>query len=54
MTEQGNSPPMEASDNDAFPHSGDPSMELFGNGWTPNPKPTRSDSYTGRHRAPDG
>jgi hypothetical protein len=54
MTKQGNSPPSEARDNDSIPQSGDPSLELFGNGWTPNPEPTRSESYTGRHRAPDG
>jgi hypothetical protein len=54
MTEQGNSPPSEARANDSIPSSGDPSLELFGNGWIPDPEPTHSESYTGRHRAPDG
>ena len=36
------------------PPSGDPSLELFGNGWRPTEAPPSDpDSYTGRHRAPE-
>jgi hypothetical protein len=34
--------------------AGDPSLKLFGHGWTPDAEPaTHSDSYEGRHRAQD-
>jgi hypothetical protein len=34
--------------------TGDPSLELFSHGWLPaSEQTTDSDSYTGRHRAPD-
>ncbi|MCW2520275.1 MAG: hypothetical protein JWR46_2894 [Mycobacterium sp.] len=37
-----------------MPTSGDPSLELFGHGWTPNQEPSPDqDSYRGRHRAED-
>jgi hypothetical protein len=33
---------------------GDPSLELFGQGWSPRiPRATDTGSYVGRHRAPD-
>ena len=36
------------------PIAGDPTLELFGQGWTPHQDPARtSDAYQGRHRAPD-
>jgi hypothetical protein len=63
MTEPGNSVPTERDDDLPSAGSygsassfGDPTLELFGNGWNPNPEPTptSSDTYTGRHRAPDG
>jgi hypothetical protein len=39
----------------SIPGSGDPSLELFSHGWLPASERTKnSDSYTGRHRAPDG
>ena len=62
MTEPGNSVPTEHEDelpsttsygSDRF--FGDPALELFGHGWNPNPEPrsSSSDTYTGRHRAPE-
>jgi hypothetical protein len=33
--------------------SGDPALELFGNGWAPKSGPVSKADYTGRHRAPD-
>lgn len=39
----------------SMPGSGDPSLELFSHGWLPaSEQTTNSESYTGRHRAPDG
>lgn len=36
------------------PIAGDPTLELFGQGWTPHPDSARTaDAYQGRHRAPD-
>lgn len=62
MTEQG-SWPYERHDSEAgrsahtgsVPPTGDPSLELFGHGWTPGQEAVASiEEYTGRHRAPDG
>jgi hypothetical protein len=37
-----------------MPSSGDPSLELFGHGWTPQTEShVDQESYEGRHRAPD-
>jgi hypothetical protein len=33
--------------------AGDPSLELFGHGWTPNQTSSSISGYTGRHRAPE-
>jgi hypothetical protein len=44
--------PASAS-HDSVSLSGDPALELFGNGWTPNVGPASNPDYTGRHRAPD-
>jgi hypothetical protein len=36
------------------PTAGDPSLELFGQGWTPETLPEHaSESYEGRHRVED-
>jgi hypothetical protein len=33
--------------------TGDPALELFGNGWTPDGGLAPGSAYTGRHRASD-
>jgi len=33
--------------------SGDPSHDLFGNGWAPKGRLVNTTEYTGRHRAPE-
>jgi hypothetical protein len=38
--------------NGYIPATGDPSMELFSQGWTPAAEQS-TDTYTGRHRAPE-
>jgi hypothetical protein len=62
MTEPGNSVPTEHDDElptttsyRSGPPFGDPALELFSQGWSPDPQPTPTspDTYTGRHRAPD-
>ncbi|WP_161600643.1 hypothetical protein [Mycolicibacterium hodleri] len=57
MTERDELVPVEhreaASPSRAMPTSGDPSLELFGHGWTPKGRSTDPDSYRGRHRAED-
>jgi hypothetical protein len=36
------------------PTAGDPSLDLFGQGWTPDPEARQEpDPYEGRHRVPD-
>jgi hypothetical protein len=41
--------------NGSVPPVADSSLDLFGHGWTPNPRPSSAaDGYAGRHRAPDG
>jgi hypothetical protein len=36
------------------PTAGDPSLQLFGQGWTPtSDSAAGADSYVGRHRAPE-
>lgn len=63
MVDQGSWPLKERHDEDdarttppgSVPSAGDPSLELFGHGWTPDREPsTPADGYTGRHRATDG
>jgi hypothetical protein len=49
MTDQDDSVPPRFT-----PTARDPSLKLFGQGWTPETETDPgSDSYEGRHRAPD-
>jgi hypothetical protein len=43
---------LDGTPNGYSPATGDPSLELFSQGWTPTAQQS-TDSYTGRHRAPE-